>query len=232
MIANDNPIETTAAAIDLEYGRRRQTTGEELANSLSHGAGALAGAAALPLLIGRALRQGGGARALVGYSVFGASLVLLYLGSTIYHALPHGPFKRFFRVAEHMAIYLLIAGSYTPFMLGVLRGPLGTGMLSAIWILTGVGVLFKLFGGTRFPRVSTILYLLMGWVSVLAIGQLWARMPHAGFYWLVAGGIAYNIGVIFYVRDHRLPFGHFVWHLFVLAGTACHFCAVLWYSGL
>ncbi|MDE2144028.1 MAG: hemolysin III family protein [Elusimicrobia bacterium] len=225
-------METFAGVPDPEYGHRHQTPGEELANSISHGAGALAGLAVLPVLIGSAMRRGADTRALTGLSVFGASVVLLYLGSTIYHALPHGRVKRFFRIAEHMAIYFLIAGSYTPFMLGVLRGALGTALLWTIWILTGIGVLFKIFGGTNFPRVSTWLYMLMGWASVIAIGQLWLRMPHAGFCWLVAGGIAYNIGVIFYVRDHHMRYGHFIWHLFVLAGTACHFCAVLWYSGL
>jgi hemolysin III len=223
-------METVAEAFDHETGHRHQTRAEELANSLSHGAGVLAGLAVMPVLIGNALRRGEGRRAVIGAAVFGASVVFLYLGSTIYHALPHGRGKRAFRLAEHMAIYFLIAGSYTPFMLGVLRGPLGTGILVAIWTLTGIGVLFKIFGGTRYPRASTTLYLLMGWVSAVAIPRLWAAMPHAGFYWLAAGGLAYNIGVVFYVRDHRWPFGHFVWHLFVLAGTSCHVCAVLWYA--
>ena len=224
-------MDSFASAVDPETGDRHQTIGEEIANSISHGAGALGAAAVIPILVGHALRRGAGAREVAGAIVFGASVLLLYLGSTLYHALPHGRFKRAFRIAEHMAIYFLIAGTYTPFMLGVLRGPLGTGMLWAIWLLTGIGVLFKTFGGTRFPRFSTILYLLMGWVSVIGIRSLWRLMPHAGFYWLVAGGLAYTIGVVFYVRDHHWRYGHFVWHLFVLAGTACHFCAVLWYAG-
>lgn len=225
-------MDTFAGVPDWEDGRRRQTRGEELANSLSHGAGAAAGIAVLPALLAHALKRGWSDRSFVGLGVFGASVVLLYLGSAIYHGLPHGRVKRFFRVAEHMAIYFLIAGTYTPFMLGVLRGTLGTALLWSAWLLTGVGVLFKAFGGTRFPRVSTLLYMGMAWLAIIAVGQLWERMPHAGFWWLIAGSIAYNIGVVFYVSDHRVPYGHFIWHLFVLAGTACHFCAVLWYSGL
>lgn len=224
-------MEVFAGAVDPETGDRLQTPGEEIANSVSHGAGALAAVAVLPVLVGHALHKGSGTRTVVGAAVFGVCVLLLYLGSTLYHALPHGRVKRGFRIAEHMAIYFLIAGSYTPFMLGVLRGPLGTGMLWAIWLLTGAGILFKTFGGTRFPRFSTLLYLLMGWVSVIGIHPLWRLMPHPGFYLLVAGGLSYSVGVIFYLRDHRWRFGHFIWHLFVLAGTACHFCAVLWYAG-
>ena len=220
-----------AGGADPQTDNRPQTIGEEIANSLSHGAGALAALATLPLLVGHALRSGAGGRSILGAAVFGSSVLLLYLGSTIYHALPHGRLKSGFRIAEHMAIYFLIAGTYTPFMLGVLRGPLGTRMLWTIWLMTGAGILFKIFGGTRFPRFSTILYLLMGWVAVLGIGPLWRLMPHPGFYLLAAGGLSYTVGVFFYSHDHRWRYGHFVWHLFVLAGTTCHFCAVLWYAG-
>jgi hemolysin III len=224
-------MEIFAGGVDPETGDRRQTVGEEIANSLSHGAGTLAALAVLPVLLGHALRRGAGVRAILGAAAFGASVVLLYLGSTLYHALPQGRLKRSFRIAEHMAIYFLIAGTYTPFMLGVLHGPLGRGMLAAIWLLTGAGVVFKILGGTRFPRFSTLLYLLMGWTVVVGIGPLWRLMPHPGFYWLMAGGLCYTSGVVFYARDHRWRYGHFVWHLFVLAGTACHFCAVFWYAG-
>jgi hemolysin III len=224
-------MEVFAGGAEPEDGDRRQTAGEEIANSVSHGAGALAAVAVLPVLVGHSLRRGAGGRAVAGAAVFGACVLLLYLGSTLYHALPHGRFKRAFRIAEHMAIYFLIAGTYTPFMLGVLRGPLGTGMLWTIWLLTGAGVLFKIFGGTRFPRFSTFLYLLMGWVVVIGIVPLWRLMPHAGFCLLLAGGVSYTVGVVFYAHDHHWRYGHFVWHLFVLAGTACHFCAVLWYAG-
>jgi hemolysin III len=224
-------MDVFAGGVDPETGERHQTLGEEIANSVSHGAGALAALAVLPVLVGHALGRRAGGRAILGAAVFGVSVLLLYLGSTIYHALPHGRFKRAFRIAEHMAIYFLIAGTYTPFMLGVLRGPLGTGLLWTVWSLTGAGVLFKVFGGTRFPHFSTALYLLMGWAAVIGIGPLWRLMPHAGFYLIAAGGLAYTAGVVFYVRDHHWRYGHFVWHLFVLAGTTCHFCAVYWYAG-
>lgn len=224
-------MEIFAGGVEPESVDRQQTIAEEAANSLSHGAGTLAALAALPVLVGHALRRGAGGRAVLGAAVFGVSVLLLYLGSTLYHALPHGRFKRAFRIAEHMAIYFLIAGTYTPFMLGALRGPLGTGLLTTIWLLTGAGVVFKVLGGTRFPRFSTILYLLMGWLVMVGIGPLWRQLPHPGFYWIMAGGLSYTVGVLFYVRDHHWRYGHFVWHLFVLAGTACHFCAVLWYAG-
>jgi len=220
-----------ADGVAPEAGDREQTIGEEIANSASHGVGALAALAVPPVLIAHALRCGAGERAILGAAVFSASVIFLYLGSTLYHALPHGRLKRAFRLAEHMAIYILIAGTNTPFMLGVLRGPLGTGMLWAIWLLAGAGVIFKIFGGTRFPRFSTFLYLLMGWVVVIGAGPLWRLMPHQGFYLLAAGGLAYTVGVVFYVCDHRWRYAHFVWHLFVLAGTTCHFFAVLWYAG-
>lgn len=224
-------MEVFAGAVEPEDGDRPQTLGEEIANSVSHGVGAFAALCVLPVLVVSALRHGAGGRAVVGAAVFGASVFLLYLGSTLYHALPQGRFKRAFRIAEHMAIYFLIAGTYTPFTLGVLRGPLGTGMLWAIWLLTAGGVAFKVFGGTRFPRFSTFLYLLMGWVVVVGIAPLWRLMPRPGFYLLVAGGLAYTAGVTFFLLDHRWRYGHFVWHLFVLAGTTCHFFAVLWYAG-
>ncbi|MDE2291549.1 MAG: hemolysin III family protein [Elusimicrobia bacterium] len=223
-------MDELAASLDLEPGARLQSLGEEIANSVSHGVGALAALAVLPILIIHALRGAAGARAVAGASVFGASVLLLYLGSTLYHALPHGRFKRAFRIAEHMAIYFLIAGTYTPFTLGVLRGRLGTGLLWAVWLLTAAGVLFKTFGGTRFRVFSTLLYVLMGWLAAVGIGPLWRLMPHPGFYLVAGGGLAYTVGVAFYLLDDRWRYGHFVWHLFVLAGTTCHFFAVLWYA--
>ena len=222
-------MEGFAGGAPPETVDREQTIGEEIANSVSHGAGALAALVVLPVLVGNAVRRGTGA--IAGAALFGASVLFLYLGSTIYHALPHGRFKRALRITEHMAIYFLIAGTYTPFMLGVLRGPLGTGILWTIWSLAGAGVLFKVFGGTRFPRLSTLLYLLMGWVLVIGIVPLWRLMPHPGFYWIAAGGLAYTLGTVFYLLDYRWRYGHLVWHLFVLAGTTCHCYAVYRYAG-
>jgi hemolysin III len=208
---------------------RPQSVGEEIANSVSHGVGLVAALAAMPFLIAHAARSGSRAY-LVGASVFATTVVLLYLGSTLYHALPPGEAKRVFRVLEHSAIYLLIAGTYTPFTLGVLRGAWGWSLLVLVWGLAAVGVLLEVTGGFRHPGLSVALYVGMGWLVVVAIRPLWLRLPAEGLAWLAAGGLAYTAGVGFYVAK-RLPYGHFVWHLFVLAGTVCHFIAVRYYAG-
>lgn len=208
--------------------RRPQSLGEEIANSVSHGVGLVAALAAMPFLILHAARTGNGAY-LLGASVFAATVWLLYLGSTLYHALPPGRAKRVLQVIEHSAIYLLIAGTYTPFSLGVLRGPWGSSLLALVWGLAAFGVFLELTGGPRHPALSLVLYLGMGWLVVVAIRPLWLQMPLAGFAWLVAGGLAYTAGVGFYAAS-RLRYGHLVWHLFVLAGTSCHFVAVRFYA--
>jgi len=161
--------------------------------------------------------------------VFAASMVLLYLASTLYHAIPHSRAKRVFKTLDHAAIYLLIAGTYTPFTLGVLRGAWGWTLFGLIWGLALTGVVLKLAGGLRRPWMSTGLYVAMGWLVLVAIKPLWEAMPPWGMFWLVAGGVAYTGGVAFYAADHK-PYAHFVWHLFVVAGTACHYVAVLWFS--
>ena len=155
--------------------------------------------------------------------------MLLYLTSTLYHALPKSRAKRVFRVVEHSAIYLLIAGTYTPFTLGVLRGAWGWTLLGLIWSLAVMGMVLTALGGVRYPAVSTVVYVAMGWLIVIAARPVWLRVPAAGLAWLVLGGLAYTIGVAFFAAK-RLPFGHFVWHLFVLVGTTCHFFAVMWYA--
>ncbi len=208
--------------------RRPQSLGEEIANSVSHGVGLVAALAAMPFLILHAARTGNGAY-LLGASVFAATVWLLYLGSTLYHALPPGRAKRVLQVIEHSAIYLLIAGTYTPFSLGILRGPWGSSLLALVWGLAAFGVFLELTGGPRHPALSLVLYLGMGWLVVVAIRPLWLQMPLAGFAWLVAGGLAYTAGVGFYAA-RRLRYGHLVWHLFVLAGTSCHFVAVRFYA--
>ena len=207
---------------------RAQSVGEEIANSVSHGVGLVAALAAAPFLIVHAARSGSGAF-LLGASVFAVTAVALYLGSTLYHALPPGNAKRVFRVIEHSAIYLLIAGTYTPFTLGVLRGAWGWTLLALVWSLAAVGVALKALSGARHPGPSMMLYLGMGWLVVIAIRPLWLHVPSAGLAWLVAGGIAYTAGVGFFAA-RRLRYGHFVWHLFVLAGTVCHFIAVRFYA--
>jgi hemolysin III len=207
---------------------RGQSLGEEIANSVSHGVGFVAALGVTPFLLAHAIRHGG-AVAAVGASVFAATVLLLYLASTLYHALPRGKAKRVFRVIEHSAIYLLIAGTYTPFTLGVLRGPWGWTLIVLIWILAAAGVLLKSLGGVRHPTVSMVLYLGMGWLMVIAVRPLWLRVPLSGLVWLLLGGLAYTAGVAFYGAK-RLRYAHFVWHLFVLAGTACHFIAVRFYA--
>jgi len=206
---------------------RPQSLGEEIANSVSHGIGFLAVIAVTPVLILAALPHGAGQ--VVGVSVFAATMALVYLTSTLYHAVPHPRVKRVFRILDHGAIFLLIAGSYTPFTLGVLRGGWGWTLFGAIWGLALAGVIFRAFAGFRYPRVSTAIYLAMGWLALFAIQPLWQRMPHAGLLWLLAGGLAYTGGVGFYAAK-RLRYSHFIWHLCVLIGTACHFMAVIRYA--
>ena len=208
---------------------REQSRGEEIANTISHGLGLIAALIGTPFLITHAARHGD-AGFIVGASVFAATMVLLYLASTLYHALPVGSAKRVFRVIEHSAIFLLIAGTYTPFTLGVLKGPWGWTLFGLVWALAAAGVAMKAFSRLAHPIVSTSLYLLMGWLVVIAANPLYERVPASGLFWLVAGGLAYTIGVAFFATDTRLRYGHFIWHVFVTAGTSCHFFAVLWYA--
>jgi hemolysin III len=209
--------------------KRMQSRGEELANSLSHGFGLIAALVASPFLVLHAVRQGD-AGFMVGASIFAATMVLLYMASTLYHALPVGRAKRVFRVIEHSAIFLLIAGTYTPFTLGVLRGTWGWTLLGLVWGIAVTGVVLKALNRLTHPIITTSLYLLMGWLIVIAVEPLSEHVPAAGLLWLVAGGLAYTVGVIFFALDSRLRYGHFIWHLFVMAGTACHYFAVLGYA--
>jgi len=212
----------------LESDERSQSPGEEIANSVSHGVGLVAVLVAVPILIVAAVRRGGAA-GIVGASVFAGTMVLLYLTSTLYHALPKNKVKRVFQVLDHGAIFLLIAGTYTPFTLGVLRGGWGWTLFGLVWSLAVLGIVLKTVGGVRIPWLSTCLYLGMGWLVLIAIRPLWLRMPLSGLAWLVAGGLAYTAGVAFFAAE-RLRYSHFIWHLFVLTGTCCHFFAVLWYA--
>jgi hemolysin III len=205
-------------------GRAPQSLREEIANSVTHGFGLLAALAGAPVLIATALQRD--VWQVVGTGVFAATLVLLYAVSTVYHALPPSRGKHLMRLVDHSAIYLLIAGTYTPFTLGVLRGPWGWALFSVIWLLAMGGLAFKSIVGFRFGRVSTVLYLAMGWVCVVAIRPLLTTVPTAVLAWLLAGGLFYSGGVVFYAT-RRLRYAHSVWHVFVLAGSACHFAAVL-----
>jgi len=212
----------------LSANTRVPSLGEEIANSVSHAAGCLAALAATPFLVLAAVRRGDSI-AIVGASVFAGTTVLLYLASTLYHALPRNRAKRVFRVIDHSAIFLLIAGTYTPFTLGVLRGAWGWTLFGIVWGLAVLGVTLKCVGGIRYPRLSTVLYVGMGWLALIAIRPLWLHVPVAGWLWLIGGGLAYTAGIAFYAAD-RVRYGHFVWHMFVLTGTVCHFFAVLSYA--
>ncbi|SEN55684.1 hemolysin III [Nitrosospira multiformis] len=209
--------------------RRQQSQGEEIANSISHGIGLVAALVGTPFLITQAARHGN-AGFVIGASLFSATTIFLYLASTLYHALPIGKTKRVFRVLEHSAIFLLIAGTYTPFTLGILHGVWGWILLSIIWSLAAAGVVVKVFYGTSFPILSTSLYLFMGWMIVITADLLIANMPTPGLLWLIAGGLSYTVGVVFFAIDSRLQYAHLIWHLFVLTGTTCHYFAVLWYA--
>jgi hemolysin III len=213
---------------ELRRVRCTPTLGEEIANSVSHGVGFVVALAVTPLLVREAARRGG-AFEIVGASVFAATMAVLYLSSTLYHAMPKNKAKRVLRIIDHSAIFLLIAGTYTPFTLGVLRGARGWLLLGVVWGLAVFGVVLKSVGGIRYPRLSTALYVGMGWLALVAIRPLWPYVPVAGWLWLLAGGVAYTAGIAFYAAE-RVRYGHFVWHLFVLAGTICHGVAVWRYA--
>jgi len=208
---------------------RPQTWGEEIANSISHGVGFLLAVASLPVLLGFA-QGNGGTMNNVAVCVFSATMMLLYLVSAVYHAVPAGRAKELLNRCDHAAIYLFIAGSYTPFVLGVLRGGWGWSLFGLVWTMAVLGVAAKLLNRLKHPLWSTGLYVAMGWVAVLAAAPLLARMPGAGLAWLIAGGLSYTAGAVVFLYDSHVRYAHFVWHLFVLGGSACHFFAVLGYA--
>ena len=205
-----------------------QTFGEEIANSISHAAALVAAIAGVPFLLASA--QNESTASFIGALVFGITMVLLYLTSTLYHALPAGPAKQVFQKLDHGAIYLFIAGSYTPFSLGALGGPWGWSLFGLVWSLAAIGITLKALDRLSHPWLSTGLYLAMGWLVIIAAVPLLERVPLAGLLWLLAGGIAYSVGVIFFMLDSRLRYSHTVWHGFVALGTGCHFVAVQAYA--
>jgi hemolysin III len=225
-------METTAAMkLKRLLGEQRdQTLGEEIANSISHGVGFVLAVAALPVLLHTCAARGGQAIDLVAVSVFATTMMLLYLVSAVYHALPIGRIKAVFNRFDHAAIYLFIAGSYTPFALGALRGGLGWTLFGVVWTLAAMGALAKLLNRLSHPLWSTSLYIAMGWLAVFAAGPLLQHIAPHGLALLVAGGISYTLGAIVFLLDSRLRYAHFVWHLFVMGGSACHFFAALWYA--
>ena len=210
-------------------GERPQSFGEEIANSVSHGVALLATVAATPVLIIAAVQRGV-AEGIVGASVFSATMVLMYLTSTLYHALPKNRAKQVLQILDHGAIFLLIAGTYTPFTLGVLRGMWGWTLFGLVWSLALTGIVLKIVYVAWYQRFSTFLYLVMGWLVVIALKVLLLHVSTWGLIWLLSGGLAYTVGVVFFLVDERIRYSHFIWHLFVIAGTSCHFIAVLRYS--
>lgn len=204
-----------------------QTHAEEIANSLTHGLGLVLSAAGLAVLVTLAALKGT-ALHITAVSVYGASMVFLYAASTLYHVARRPRIKHLLRVLDHIAILVMIAGSYTPFALVLMHPTLGWTLFGLVWSIAVIGMLFKIFSGHRFAGASTVLYVAMGWLAVLFIKPMLEVLPLAGFLWLVAGGLAYTVGVAFFAWE-RLPFNHTIWHLFVLAGSFCHFMAVLFY---
>lgn len=199
---------------------------EEWANRLSHGLVLLLGGLGLVLLLYKGWDQG--PRVLLSYGVYGASLVLLYLASTLYHSVSSVAARRWSKLFDHCAIYLLIAGTYTPFLLVALDTPLAQGLMVVIWGLALAGVVFKLIFINRFKKVSLFTYLMLGWLSLVVIYQLYLHLDGTGLLLLGLGGLIYSLGVIFYVAK-RIPYNHAIWHLFVLGGSLCHFMAIYGY---
>jgi hemolysin III len=205
--------------------RRTQSAGEELANSISHGMGLVGAMIGTPILLLAAFHHGS-TSFLVGTIIFTVTMLLVYFGSTLYHAWPQTPAKSLLQVLDHSAIFLLIAGTYTPFALGPLRGAGGLTMLGIVWALALFGVIMKATrGAMRHRKLSMTLYLGTGWLGLILIRPLALAVPWLAVLWLIAGGIAYTAGTLFFANE-RLRYAHFVWHLFVLAGTSCHFAAV------
>ena len=196
-------------------------------NSISHLAGAALAVLGTVLLVATAARLGDPWK-IVSFSIYGAMLVALYVASTLYHSV-RGRAKTILQKFDHCSIYLLIAGSYTPFALVSLRGPWGWSLLGAVWTLAVIGILQEIWFAKGARVLSLVIYLLMGWLALVAVMPLWQALTPSGFAWLVAGGLFYTVGIVFYVADQRIRHGHGVWHLFVLGGSSCHFFTVLFF---
>jgi hemolysin III len=205
-----------------------QTRLEEILNSVSHGLGALLSIAALVLMVVFSAITGK-TMTLVSCSIYGVTLITLYLASTCYHFARDPALKKKLKVLDHTSIFLLIAGTYTPFLLVTLNGVWGWSLFGVIWGFALIGIIFKLFFTGRYEYVGLAMYLLMGWIVVIAVKPLMHDLAFGGLMWLVAGGLSYTLGVVFYATDHKYHFGHFLWHLFVLGGSICHFFAIFFY---
>ena len=198
---------------------------EERANAITHGLGVVLGVVGLALLLIRAFDYQADMLTVASMAVYGSSIILLFLASTLYHSITTEKTKRLLKTLDHCAIYLLIAGSYTPFLLVGLRTPLAMGLMAVIWGIALVGIIMKIAFVYRFKRLSLFIYLAMGWLSLIVVYQLAMNIDIGGLVLLAVGGVIYSLGVIFYVAK-RIPYNHAIWHLFVLAGCACHFFAI------
>lgn len=204
------------------------TKGEERANAITHGIGAvLAVVGAVLLIVFSALS--GDVYKIISFTIFGVTLVILYLGSTLYHSISNKKAKRVFRIIDHSSIYLLIAGTYTPYVWVCLRDNKKVmTIFIMIWILTILGIAFKAFFINKFEKLSTLLYIFMGWAILFVVKDVWKAVPHMAILWLVIGGLFYTLGCIFFVLD-RMPYNHAIWHLFVIGGSVSHFFSVILY---
>ncbi|MDR0993516.1 MAG: hemolysin III family protein [Verrucomicrobiota bacterium] len=210
------------------YKASNYTRGEELANAVTHGVGVALGLAGLAVLTVAAATRGEGATHLIACVAYGIVLVLMFLMSTLYHGFRSPGLKRVFRVLDHEMIFLMIASTYTPMLLITLRGPLGWTLFGVVWGIAVFGLFFQGFFTGRFKVISTLLYLLMGWIIVFAMKPLLAHMPSGGIRWLWIGGLCYTLGAVIYLFK-KIPYHHAVWHVAVLAGAACHYLTILWY---
>ncbi|BDR80164.1 hemolysin D [Clostridium tetani] len=203
------------------------TKKEEIANAITHGIGVVFSIVALVLLVVFATKYKD-AWYTVSYSIYGSTLIILYMCSTLYHSFTNEKVKKIFRKFDHSSIFLLIAGTYTPFTLTILRGKLGWSILGIIWTITIVGIVLKIVCFEKMEKVSTFLYIAMGWVIVVALKSIISSLPVKGIVLLIAGGLIYTVGCIFYAKD-KIPYNHAIWHVFVLGGSVCHFFSILLY---
>ncbi len=205
----------------------KYTPGEEIANASTHAVGVILSVIALTLMVVLA-SIGGDPWRIVSVGIFGATLMAVYVSSTLYHAIPHPKAKRVMRIFDHCAIYLLIAGTYTPFLLVSMRGPIGWSLFGVLWGLAAAGCLLKVLCMERWETLSVVLYVAMGWAVIATIKPALAMVPPAALALMAVGGVAYTAGIIFYAWQ-RLPYHHAIWHLFVLAGSITHFVAILYF---
>jgi len=210
----------------MSHAHSRRLSAEELANAVTHGVGLILSITGLVILIVLAAMRGS-AWHIVSCAIYGATLVCLYAASTLYHGIPSKRLKRALKIFDHCAIYLLIAGTYTPFLLVNLRGPWGWSLFGVVWGMALVGIILKLWFVDHFQILSTTVYLLMGWLAVVAVRPILLLVPATGLVWLAAGGLSYTAGVVFFACK-KIPYHHVIWHVFVLGGSTCHYLAVLY----